>query len=264
MVMAEPAPVSAAQVRTFRTQGVVTVDFIKVIGSELWQRLLDACAEVERTTPRVQGATRIGGGDLRLKIPAIDAVARSPRVGEMVRMLCGAEHVRIWLDAYEALYPGFPGTSVHQDLPNYPLDRRGLVTVIVALEEVTPEMGVNQFLPGSHRLGPFGCRTVYDASRTRENPVKPREEFMALLREDEREVVGEVICQTQHAGTAVIHDGLIFHASGLNLSDRVYRRASFVYFPADAKYTCVPYPTTDGLGLEPFKPLEHERFPLVA
>lgn len=262
--MADAAPVSADEIRTFRTQGVVTVDFVKVIGPRLWDGLLRACAEIERTMPRAPGATRIGGGDLRLKVAEIDAVARSSRVGEMVRMLAGAAHMRIWLDAYEALYPGFPGTSVHQDLPNYPLDRRGLVTVIVALEDVTPEMGVNQFLPRSHRLGPFGCRTVYDSRRSRQDPVRPREEFMALLREDDRELVGDVICKTQRAGEAVIHDGLIFHASGLNQSDQVYRRASFVYFPADSVYTCVPYPTTDGMGLEPFKPLDHERFPIVA
>jgi hypothetical protein len=73
-----------------------------------------------------------------------------------------------------------------------------------------------------------------------------------------------VICETQRAGEAVIHDGLVFHGSGLNNSDRVYRRASFVYFPADTKYTCVPYPSTDGLGLAPFKPLDHARFPLVS
>jgi len=182
----------------------------------------------------------------------------------MVRLLSGAEHMRIWLDAYEALQPGFPGTSVHQDLPNYPLDRRGLVTVIVALEDVTPEMGVNQFLPRSHRLGPFGCRSVYDPARSRENPVRPREEFLQLLRDDDRELVGEVVCETQHAGQAVIHDGLIFHASGLNRSNHPYRRASFVYFPAHSRYTCVPYPSTDNLGLAPFKPLDHERFPIVA
>ncbi len=258
------APVSAEQIRTFRTQGVVTVDFVKVIGSQLWEGLRRACAELERTMAHPEGATRIGGGDLRLKVAEIDAVARCPRVGEMVRLLAGAEHMRIWLDAYEALYPGFPGTSVHQDLPNYPLDRRGLVTVIVALEDVTPEMGVNQFLPRSHRLGPFGCRTVYDSARSRQDPVRPREEFMALLREDDREIVGDVICRTQQAGEAVIHDGLIFHASGLNASDRVYRRVSFVYFPADSVYTGVPYFITDGLGLTPFKPLDHERFPVVA
>jgi ectoine hydroxylase-related dioxygenase (phytanoyl-CoA dioxygenase family) len=124
-------------------------------------------------------------------------------------------------------------------------------------------MGVNQFLPRSHRLGPFGCRTVYESTRSREYPVRPREEFMQLLRADDREIVGDVICETQRAGEAVIHDGLIFHASGLNTSDRAYRRASFVYFPADTKYTCVPYYSTDGLGLEPFKPLAHERFPIV-
>jgi len=262
--MADPAPVSAGEIQTFRTEGVVKLDFVKVIGPTLYEGLLKACAEIERSTPRTPGVTRTGGGDLRFKVPEIDAVARSPRMGEMARLLSGAEHVRIWLDAYEALYPGFPGTSVHQDLPNYPLDRCGLITVIVALEDVTPEMGVNQFLPRSHRLGPFGCRSVYDAARSREDPVRPREEFMQLLRADDHEIVGEVICETQRAGQAVIHDGLIFHASGLNRSDHVYRRASFVYFPADARYTCVPYPSTDGLGLAPFRPLEHERFAVVS
>ena len=75
---------------------------------------------------------------------------------------------------------------------------------------------------------------------------------MQLLRDDDREIVGDVICETQRAGEAVIHDGLIFHASGLNTSDRAYRRASFVYFPADTRYTCVPYHSTHGLGLMPF------------
>jgi ectoine hydroxylase-related dioxygenase (phytanoyl-CoA dioxygenase family) len=262
--MPDAAPVSEADIRTFRREGVVKVDFVKVTGPALYQGLVEACLEIERTAPHPPGATRLGGGDLRFKVPAIEAVARSPRMGEMARLLSGASSVRLWLDAYEALLPGFPGTSVHQDLPNYPMDRRGLVTVIVALEDVTPAMGVNQFLPRSHRLGPFGCRTVYDAARSRESPVRPREEFMQLLRNDDREMVGDVICETQRAGEAVIHDGLIFHASGLNTSERAYRRASFVYFPADTKYTCVPYYSTDGLGLEPFKPIEHQRFPIVA
>ena len=262
--MPDSAVVSEREIRTFRREGVVTVDFVKVIGPKLYEGLVRACAEVERKAATTPGATRLGGVDLRFTHPEIDAVARSPRLGQLAARLAGVEHMRIWLDAVEALLPGFPGTSVHQDLPNYPFDRRGLLTVIVAMDEVTIDMGVNQFLARSHRLGPFGCRTVYDATRTRESPVKPAEEFMRLLREDDRELVGEVLCAPQRAGEAVIHDGLTFHGSGLNVSGRAYRRASFVYFPADTKYTCVPYPSSDGLGLAPFQPLEHERFPIVA
>jgi Phytanoyl-CoA dioxygenase (PhyH) len=262
--MPDATPVSENEIRTFRREGVLKLDFVKVIGPELYQGLCRACAEVERGAAHPAGATRLGGVDLRTKYPEIDAVARSPRLGELAGRLAGAEHMRLWLDAYEALYPGFSGTSVHQDLPNYPMDRRGLITVIVALENVSVEMGVNQFLPRSHRLGPFGCQPVYDPARSRESPVKPREEFMRLLREDDREIVGDTICEPQLAGEAVIHDGLVFHGSGLNRSDRVYRRASFVYFPADTKYTGVPYHSSDGLGLTPFKPLDHPRFPLVS
>jgi ectoine hydroxylase-related dioxygenase (phytanoyl-CoA dioxygenase family) len=262
--MPDAAPVSASEIRTFRREGVLKLDFVKVVGPELYQGLCRACGEVERAAAHPSGATRLGSADLRTRYPEIDAVARAPRLGALAARLAGVEHMRLWLDAYEALLPGFPGTSVHQDLPNYPLDRRGLITVIVALEDVTAQMGVNQFLPRSHRLGPVGCRTVYDPARSRESPVKPREEFMQLLREDDYEIVGDTICETQRAGEAVIHDGLVFHGSGLNDSDRAYRRASFVYFPADTKYTGVPYYSTDGLGLTPFKPLDHPKFPLVS
>jgi len=262
--MPDSGLVSESEIRAFRREGVVTVDFVKVIGPKLYEGLCKAFAEVERKAATTPGATRLGGVDLRFTHPEIDAVARSPRLGELAARLAGAEHMRIWLDAVEALLPGFPGTSVHQDLPNYPFDRRGLLTVIVAIDEVTVDMGVNQFLARSHRLGPFGCRPVYDPARSRESPVKPREDFLRLLRDDDRELVGEVICHPQHAGEAVIYDGLTFHGSGLNDSNRVYRRASFVYFPADTKYTCVPYRSCDGLGLTPFQPLDHERFPIVA
>ena len=262
--MPATSAISENDVQTFRTEGVLKVDFVNLVGPELYQGMLRACAEAERKWPRKEGATRIGGGDLRFEYPEFDAVARSPRLGEAAARLAGAEHMRIWLDAVEALFPGFPGTSVHQDLPNYPFDRRGLLTVIVALEDVTVEMGVNQFLPRSHRLGPLGSRPAYDPSRSREFPVRPAQEFMQLLRADDREVVGEVICETQRAGEAVIHDGLVLHGSGLNTGDRAYRRASFVFFPADTKYTCVPWPGTEGLGLQPFKPLDHPRFAIVA
>src|SRR5260370_4811444 len=223
--MADSAPVSESEIRTFRREGILKVDFVKVIGPQLYEGLRRVCDDIDRNTSPVDGATRLGGGDLRSKYLQIDAVARSPRLGELAARLAGAEHMRLWLDAYEALYPGFPGTSVHQDLPNYPLDRRGLLTVIVALEDVTAEMGVNQFLPRSHRLGPLGCRPVYDPERSRESPVKPREEFIRLLREDDREVVGDVICETQRAGDAVSHGGLVVHGSGLSKSERSYRRA---------------------------------------
>lgn len=90
--MPEAAPVSDREIRTFRSEGVVKIDFVKVIGPELYAGLLKACGEIERSSSRPHAATRISGGDLRLRVPEIDAVARSSRVGRMARMLAGAEH----------------------------------------------------------------------------------------------------------------------------------------------------------------------------
>ena len=46
--MPDAALVSESEIRTFRREGVLKLDFVKVIGQELYQGLCRACAEVER------------------------------------------------------------------------------------------------------------------------------------------------------------------------------------------------------------------------
>ena len=78
------------------------------------------------------------------------------------------------------------------------------------------------------------------------------------------EEVGEIASYSLRAGEAVIHDGLTLHGSQTNRSDRTRRGWACVFFPADTQYTGMPRLESDGLGLLPFQPFDHPRFPIVA
>jgi ectoine hydroxylase-related dioxygenase (phytanoyl-CoA dioxygenase family) len=73
--------------------------------------------------------------------------------------LTGEDDVRVFWDKTFVKPPAAEGTreSVwHQDFPYNPIDRRGMLTVWMAIEDVPANAGALRFVPGSHRLGPLG------------------------------------------------------------------------------------------------------------
>ena len=80
----------------------------------------------------------------------------------------GEDDVRVFWDKTFVKPAATEGTreSVwHQDFPYNPIDRRGMLTIWVAIEDVPAEAGALRFVPGSHRLGPLalafcGCVTA--------------------------------------------------------------------------------------------------------
>lgn len=134
------------------------------------------------------------------------------------------------------------------------MDRRGNLTIWVAIEDVEPDMAPVEYLPGSHRIGSVGRRVEY--GKTRPPPGergRMPEGYEHLLRPDDYRIVGE----------PVAHDGMTLHGSYPNRSDWVRRSWVAMFFPADTQYTGLPRVETDGLGLEVFKPFAHPRFPQV-
>jgi ectoine hydroxylase-related dioxygenase (phytanoyl-CoA dioxygenase family) len=148
------------------------------------------------------------------------------------------------------------------------MDRRGLLTIWVAIDDVEPEMGPVRYLPGSHRLGPLGRANNSDSRKPLETLLtsarglcdKPDD----YLYEGDAERVGEVVSFPLRAGEAVIHDGLTLHASASNRGDRMRRGWACVYFPSETQYTGMPRLESDGLGLTPFETFDHPRFPVIA
>lgn len=190
--------------------------------------------------------------DLRLRFPEVmDLVAR---LAGVARALVG-EDVRVFWDKTFVKPPAHLGTrdSVwHQDFPYNPIDRRGMLTVWLAVEDVSPESGALRFVPRSHRLGPLGRVDLVSNNWTVEE----------LLRPDDLEVVGAPVTVALSAGEATVHDALTLHGAGPNQSDRPRRAWTAVFLPASTRYTGGPHPQEgiDALGLVPFEPFDHSRF----
>ena len=77
----------------------------------------------------------------------------APRFAGAAATLLGAERVRLWRDVAFFKDPGDPATPWHQDCNFEPLDGHDLVTMWVALNDVSVEMAPLRFASGSHAGG---------------------------------------------------------------------------------------------------------------
>ena len=140
--------------------------------------------------------------------PYFSRIAASKTMGENVRRLFRRDKsVRIFHDMVACKLPnqGSERTSWHQDSPNFQLDRNAL-TIWVALDEITPEMGPVQFLSGSHRCGMLG------------DVPKSRMDFLDEYPELARFPVPPA--HHMRAGDATVHHGLTVHGAGANATPR--------------------------------------------
>lgn len=191
--------------------------------------------------------------DLRLRWPELQRVVAL--YGAIARELIGTDDVRVFWDKTFTKPTAAEGSrqSVwHQDYPFNPIDRRGFLSVWFAVEEVTAEMGAMRFVPGSHRLGPLG----------RFDLIGDEHEWDAVLRPEDRELVGEPVTQPLGAGEATAHDGLTLHGAGPNLTDRPRRGWTMIFIPSDTRWTGGPHPHADNNieGMELNGTFDDDRF----
>jgi ectoine hydroxylase-related dioxygenase (phytanoyl-CoA dioxygenase family) len=171
------------------------------------------------------------------------------------RALIGEPDVLVFWDKTFVKPPSDQGTreSVwHQDFPYNPIDRRGMLTIWLALEDVPAESGALRFVPGSHHLGPLG----------RLDLVSDDYKLDDILRSDDHEVVGEPVTVPLLAGEATVHDALTLHGAGPNLTSAPRRAWTVVFIPASTRYTGGPHPhdNINSLGLTPFETFDHPHF----
>ena len=177
-------------------------------------------------------------------------------LGPLAAQLMKVDEVRLLDDVALVKPPRHRGghpTVWHQDAPNFPFDRRGFLTMWIAVDDITLGQGPMTLLPGSHRLGLLGA---IDGGGE-EIPLA------SLLSEEDRAYVGEPFTTALAAGDATVHDGSLLHSAGANRTDRPRRGWGVRFIPADTLYTGGAHRSFDGLGLEPFEPFEHDDFPLI-
>jgi ectoine hydroxylase-related dioxygenase (phytanoyl-CoA dioxygenase family) len=192
--------------------------------------------------------------NLRRHVPALEPIVRG--LALLAAQLMGEDRVRL-LDDVALVKPpqehGGQPTNWHQDAPNFPFDRRGFLTMWIAVDDIAVEQGPLTLLPGSHRLGLLGAVDGAGAGLRLDS----------VLTAQDREYVGAPQTNALGAGDATVHDGSLLHSAGANRSSRPRRAWGVRFIPAATLYTGAAHQSFDDLGLEPFEPFEHENFPLI-
>jgi len=181
-----------------------------------------------------------------------DAFAKSPEMGRLGAAL-SRRTVRFWADTALIKPPGKGEAGVtpwHQDTPAQPHDRRGLLTIWLALADIPPERGTMRFLSGSHREGPLGRPFQED----------PTLDYPYVLETYETSPPLHLA-----AGDATVHDGLVCHAAPPNSTDDVRWAYAVSLIDAKTRYTGFPPSwVADDKGIEVGQPFDHAAFPVLA
>lgn len=195
--------------------------------------------------------------DLRLRYEGLQPIVA--RLARFAAGFMGCDDVRVMMDrtfTKPSAKKGSRESVWHQDLPFLPVDRRGLLTFWIAVEDAPLEVGPLRFVPRSHRLGPLGKIDIASHEFT----------VGELLRDDDLELVGEPVCVPLRAGEATLHDGLTLHGSPENVSDRDRRAWTVVFIPAATLWTGAPHPNAalneilNAGGMAPNSPYDHPQF----
>jgi Phytanoyl-CoA dioxygenase (PhyH) len=220
----------------------------------------DADAVVERV--RGEGVAKIFYMS-RLHDDTVWDVVTSRKLGEAAARLTGKRPLRLITDGVICKLPAWTErdlkagimtgqTPWHQDFGPVPWDRAGAVQFWLALCEITPEMGSMQHLTGSHREPPLGVEH-YTTDQTLPDlypelwdkyELSPAHHF--------------------HPGDVLAHDSLTVHYAQANRTERLRWVYTSYRAPANTLYNGIPNTRFTEFNLEPWKPFDHPKFPVVA
>ena len=178
------------------------------------------------------------------------------RVGLIAARMMGLRQTRLIDDVALVKPPRHEGgdpTIWHQDAPNFPFDRRGFLTIWIAVDNISLDQGPLTFVPGSHRIGLLGAIDGGGEEIRLES----------LLQPEDYEYINDPVTTALDAGDASVHDGYTLHSAGANLTSRPRRGWGVRFIPPATLYTGGAHRSFDHLGLAPFQPLEHIEFPLI-
>ncbi len=114
--------------------------------------------------------------------------------------------------------------SWHQDAPYWPFTPARTVTAWLAIDDVDPDNGAMQVIPGSHAHGALPMRNSRDDEKN-----------VLFYTVDGAERFGEPVSMRLKSGEASLHADMILHGSPPNLSGRRRRALALRYCTTDVR-----------------------------
>ncbi|MFV0316736.1 MAG: phytanoyl-CoA dioxygenase family protein [Microthrixaceae bacterium] len=239
-ILDTPYPVDAEQVRSLAEDSWASLPGL--LDAETATAVRDALLAAEpRTT--ISGPTKQAADPKALlshegvawRDPFVRRIATSKRLASAVVALTGQPDALFCQDISFFKPEGANAIPYHQDYSYWPFDRKGCVTLWIALVDLTAEMGPLRYLKGSHLEGPLGLieqRDIRDA--------------YPYLRD--REIVGG---KAMSAGDAQAHWELTLHGSARNKGPGRREAVAFRYIRSDTINIGLTHPHYDQFNLEP-------------
>lgn len=141
-----------------------------------------------------------------------------PALSLFAGRLSGTEALRIWHDQALIKPPYGNPTAFHLDVPYWSFRSPDAITIWLALDDATLENGCLYYVPGSHKAAKY-------------DNVGIGPELGALFRVyPEWSEVAAVPCPVR-AGGALLHNGLVFHGAGANMTPNSRRAMTCAYMP---------------------------------
>ena len=141
-----------------------------------------------------------------------------PRLGELVGTLSGVDGIRIWHD--QALFkpPFGNATAWHLDNPYWSFYSPDALSIWVALDDATLQNGCLYYLPGTHKTARYENVGIGTNQR---DLFRKYPEWTAI----------NPVAAPAPAGAVVIHNALIAHGAGANMTNRPRRAMTCAYMP---------------------------------
>lgn len=149
-----------------------------------------------------------------------------PRLGKLAADLAGVDGIRIWHD--QALFkPPFGNpTGWHLDNPYWSFTSPDSISLWVALDDATESNGCLYYLPGTHRT-----------ARNENAGIGTNIAALFKVYPEWRRI--DPVATPCKAGSAVLHNGLVAHGAGANMTARPRRAMTCAYMPDGAVFNGV-------------------------
>ena len=185
--------------------------------------------------------------DLWRVSPAFDDILRDGRLWSPAAALMGRRGARLLHDHVIAKPRERSGTVPwHQDYPYWPVDTPGGLSCWMPLDDVGPDGGCLEIVPGSHRAGE---RPAVDFIRDAHPDLDQHPERLRL---------------PVSAGSVVVLHSLTWHRTGPNLEQGRRRAYITLWVPAEARYAPSHagwHPTNEHVTVQPGQILNDDWFP---
>ena len=186
-----------------------------------------------------------GGGSRVLQVVNVHkcdvdfrALATSPVIGRIVSRLANwANGARLAQDQIWHKPPGAPPLVFHRDSPYFMFAPADVVTVWIALDDMTDEVGPLEYVRGSHLWGDGrhgSCRTFFGPNNRDLLHSAAKREGIS----DPENDLDIASMSGLGAGGMSVHHGRTWHGSGRNASKTRPRRGyGLHYVPAEVRFT---------------------------